>query len=289
MPRPPSWIDKVNFITDFWSSPCSSTWYVYVETAWAAFGKVALVLVDIGLTDIIRSTMRPKGLRQARHGRKGRRGGRRIPSIPEPSDMVAKRIPGQRMLHNRWTDGGTKFLWRLDGVGQKAMNRYMIVNLVTDFLYDWGTGIIDDPLTDCEHRAEGQARKINEGVYLGVAGWSAIGIPVVEEERGGVNMLDFGAGLPSLGFQVIVAVKAERGFPPDGERKMGLRLVNEDGDVIQNSAFVDVPEVGTADCILTARCYGPGFVGYQIITLHGNLIVTEGLAWVRQMTGDPND
>lgn len=178
MPQPPSWLDKINFVTDFWSSPCSASWYVYARTAWPAIGQMALTLVDFGLDDIVRSAFRPKGLRGARHGRKGFRRRSRIPSLPEPSDIIAKRIPGQELRQARYMDGGSRWLWKLDGVGQKFMNRYMLVNLATDFFYTWGTGIIDDPLSDCTHRAEGQARKFGDAVYLGAAGWSAYGMSV---------------------------------------------------------------------------------------------------------------
>lgn len=289
MPQPPSWIDKVNFITDYWSSPCSASWYVYTKHAWAAFGRVALVLVDFGLDDIVRSTFRPKGLRTGRHGRKGRKGRRLVPSIPEPSDLVADRALGRDIYQARYTDGLTKNLWRLDGVGQKALNRYMLVNLVTDFFYDWGTGIIDDPLSDCEHRAEGQSRKHAEAVYLGVAGWQAIGFHDIEEERGGVQLNPFGAFLPSLGFRIIIAIKCKRGFPEDRERRVMMRLVNQSGDILANSSLIDVPEGTTTDLIFESRFYGPGGINFLILPLNGNVIVTEGLVWIQQMTGNPND
>ena len=132
-------IKQVQAITKFCQDPCHAPWTVYMELARAPAGKLILQFISFGLDDVIRGLIRPKGIYPLK--RTGRRRGRRgkVKGIPELGEMLGHNIPGAETLAVRKFGNTTRWLWVIDGVLQRILFWFMIVDLVTDFLYEWTT------------------------------------------------------------------------------------------------------------------------------------------------------
>lgn len=214
MPNRPGWIDKLNWV-DYWSeADCEAPWTVYLETAWPAIGRAALVLVSFDMGDMARSMFRPAAKRQGRHGRKGLRSGKRPRGIPEPSDLIARNIPGAEMRATRYVDDGTRMLWKFDGFLQRALHRVMLVDLATDFLYEWGSGIVSDPRTNCE--GLGRALFVNENHVTLAHGWGSMATGDQVYQQGDLEVHPFAVSLGPGNWEITQAAKvkvAAEGMP----------------------------------------------------------------------------
>lgn len=189
----PPWLDKFNYI-DFWSEvDCEAPWTVYFETAWPALGRAAMVLVGFDTGDMVRSIFRPSGQRQGRHGRKGRRSGKGFRGIPEPSELIARNIPGHEARATRYVDDGVRHLWKIDGHLQRAANRIMYFNLFNDFMYEWNTAFLTDPRTDCANLA--RALYVNEDHLTLAHGWGLMATGDKVYEHGDIEVHTFAVNL----------------------------------------------------------------------------------------------
>lgn len=140
MPKPPvdpGYFDKVNYVIDSWTNACEAPWYIYIETMLPAALEAFITLMTFGWDDVIRGYWRPRGLRSRRHGRKGRKG-RRFPRLfPEIGEEIGKRLPGAEKVKGRkWKAGGVT-LWRIDGVAQRILFWWLVVDVTVDFAFNW--------------------------------------------------------------------------------------------------------------------------------------------------------
>lgn len=148
MPEQPGFIEKVNYIKDFMCDPCEAPFIVYVETFLPAFGTLILEWYGMSLDDIIRGYFRPAGL--ASYGHKRRRQDRKKKKKKnkfvralneiidfEPGEYIAKNLPLQQNFKSRKITNGLKTLWIIDGIIQRALYYWMVIDLTSDFLYNW--------------------------------------------------------------------------------------------------------------------------------------------------------
>ena len=147
MPRPPGIIDRVNYVIDMWERPCGASWWVYIRTAGPAFLDLVVFLLCFDLGDIIRYIFRP-GYAIARyqrsHPRAARLGGhtsglsrggrRRTRSLHR---RVTDKLPGMKKLRQRHVTRGVVHLWVIDGVMQRILWYWLLVEGLTGFLYNW--------------------------------------------------------------------------------------------------------------------------------------------------------
>lgn len=171
MPTPPSYLEKINYIVQFWSNPCNAPFLVYLELAWAPLGRAVLLWFSFGLLDIQRGFWRPSralgGRRSARRGKRGRKPKRipkavrgraraiyRLPGIGDDSGgWLGKQIPGAQEVKGRHINQGQINFWILDDMGQKILLFFLIANISIDFLYDWAT-VVDQSLF-CQRTQDG--------------------------------------------------------------------------------------------------------------------------------------
>lgn len=133
-------LGKWRTVVDFVSITCDAPWYVYVETLGGPLKNAAVTLLDFGWDDVVRGALRPKGVYKKAHLRRRRTKGRGI-GIPELGEEIGKRIPGTDALRSRSVGTLERAAWLIDGAVQRALFWLMVADLVTDFAYDWVTGI----------------------------------------------------------------------------------------------------------------------------------------------------
>lgn len=149
----PTWLEKVSFVIDYAVDTCSTPWEVYLKTGGRALGNLAMTMLYVDMADMARSFLRPKGLRARRHAMPWLgRGGRRIKNgvFPEPSDLIANTTRSLTGLQKPTYSDGFNHIWKLDNHLQGLLNRVLFVNMATDFGYDWFSGILLNPKSNCD-------------------------------------------------------------------------------------------------------------------------------------------
>ncbi len=159
MPRVPTFFNKVNAIVKFVQNPCNAPWTIYFETALPAAGEAILTLLDFGFDDVVRGALRPRGLRSGRHLRRGRRGRRGGAGIPEIGELIGAALPGSQEAKGRKVTQGVKNLWLVDGVLQRILWYWLVVDVSVNFFYNWASAIQETEF--CSSQGVGAALAIS--------------------------------------------------------------------------------------------------------------------------------
>lgn len=154
---------RLNTVIDFFEWSCEGNLIMYVETLLPALGEFVLGLIDFDWDDVARGFMRPAGPASRKTLVFDPRKSKWRWEIPELGEEIGKRIPGAKFFKSSRVWGATRVLWVIDGVIQRALYWYMIVDLVSDFFYNWSSGIL-------RHEACAQGGFIVEGGTYGDAG-----------------------------------------------------------------------------------------------------------------------
>lgn len=174
-PKPPGFIDKVNGIINFAQNPCNAPWYLYAETALPAAGKAVLTLLDFGFDDVVRGALRPRGLRSHGHTRGRKRGGGGSRGIPEIGELIGSQIPGAETAKGRQVSQGVRHLWIVDGVIQRLLWYWLVVDVTVDFFYNWSSAIMQTEFCSKIGSGSAAANTGFEGEFLAVANaWTGV-------------------------------------------------------------------------------------------------------------------
>lgn len=215
MPKPPGILDKVNYVITRWEDPCEAPWTVYLETMWPAALKMVVTLLISDLDEAIRGYARPaRAMRSRRFGRKMRRGGRltflrRIGGILsfDYFNEFGKRFANAKDVRARHVSNGVKNLWIVDGVLQRVLWWWLVIDAVSEFAFQW---------TSLLYQSE-KCREANAGVGLSenpveLTLWSghtpsAVNVSQVLKERNGPSMLHTGCQVPEGLWNIAFAVQ----------------------------------------------------------------------------------
>jgi len=163
----PSFIEKLNYVQDFFALPCDTDLVVYAKTALPAAGTAILTLLTFGLADVVRGAARPKSLRKQKRYRGKKPPIIRLPNgqviraqLPEIGNLLGKTLGDATGYTERTVPGGAKHLWRVDGVGQRALWHVLIADVLTTFAYDWTSAIVD---VACNTGESARARGLGVG------------------------------------------------------------------------------------------------------------------------------
>lgn len=258
----PNFIDKVNGITRLITNPCDAPWIVYAETALPFLGEGLLVLLSFGWDDILRGYARPKGLRGPGHGRRkpGARPRRR--GIPELGNLIGKMIPGQSEFAKRPVSQGIKHLWIIDGVIQRLLWWWLVIDVVSDVLYQWSTALYATEY--CAMSDAGRLYAIGSGGdVLAIQGWQEVSMPNVIYAHHGVGWLGSAATLPSGRWTIIstVTTRKNTGFPSSYE--LGLfQAPNFTTPIARSGQITLIPGI-SGTCVLSETVRGPGTFAVQ--------------------------
>lgn len=219
MPRPqkPSLFNKVNGIVEFVDNPCNAPWSVYFETAVPAAGRALLTLVEFDFPDVVRGALRPKGLRQGRHGRRGSRGGRGLPGIPELGEMIGKAIGGTTAAQGRSVSQGVKNLWIVDGVVQRLLWYWLVVDVSVTFFYEWASAIQRSEFCAKQGLGNAHATSPDGATFFSVANaWTSIPTNQNVYETGDANAQNAAHTNGGKPFAAITSISATEYLIPGG-------------------------------------------------------------------------
>jgi hypothetical protein len=287
MPKKPSYIDKVNFIQFWLSNPCNFPWMVYIETAIPAAGKAVWQLVEFGFLDLIRAFFRPKTLRGGRHGRKPRRGKKPKAAIPEVAEAVAERIPGYGPVAHREVSDGVKTLWRIDGVVQRVLYYWLLVDVISDFWYNWLVGIVEDPRSDCENL--GRALRTEDQQVIRPGGWTTYFAHDLIYEHFPIVTTSTWVGLGPGKFCLVCTAKARiyiwGGI--DAEAQLGIAVGGPGGKFLSVSARKTLTISQEVELACSAFAEGPGVLD-PLCFCRGDFVEFYDIRWFCMQMGEPD-
>lgn len=256
MPKIPPWLKGFNGIVYLLENPCNDPWVVYAQSAFPAVGQAALTILSFGMDDVMRGYFRPtKGLRALRHGRRGAKG-RRIRGIPEIGETIGEKLPGREFFAQRTLSQGIHHLWIIDGVIQRGLWYWMLLDIINDFFYDWATALFESHEGEDCAGASVLATGVIEASHA-LFGWNAPFVPTVKYSNGGLSWDTIFIDLPPGHFRVVFGTKTRVPPGPGTTYQLGLANSGTFTEFYALSDVITIPGGSTADCIVSADVQGP--------------------------------
>lgn len=262
MPKPPGYIDKVNTVVKFTQNPCNAPWTVYFESALISAGKQIIVLLSFGLDDIIRGYFRPRGVYQARRspfGRRGKSRPRRGSIVPEIGEMIGKRLPGAERARGRSVTQGVKNIWIIDGVLQRLLWYWLVVDVTVDFFYTWATLVQESSF--CQTADQGRALRTGvSSPMLGLAGWQGVLAPTAVYTEGPIITAIGSYQLLQGTWEVTVAATFNNASDATMQVALTLSRSPVNPEPFASSGTVAVAPHSTQGLVAHATIRGPRFI-----------------------------
>lgn len=216
------WI--LNSLTDMCDAPIS----VWIEKLWQPLGTLIMSWYVIDLKNVFVAYMRP-GLfaiegRSHRHWGGGKKGAKRTGFSTaweklgevvgwDASEVLGKELWGADELRARPLPPGASFLWIFEGVIERLFFYWMVLDLGTEFIYNWMSAV--EQTKYCAASRDAVFYAIC-GPYplLGIFGWDAQGAFHPLKQRN----IDFfnGFGVMATGGQGSAGGSATIHLPADG-------------------------------------------------------------------------
>lgn len=173
----------MNYVIEMWNNPCDAPWAVYIETAGPAALQMLVALVCFDFLDAIRYIFRPARLRSGRHMRRGKKGqrGRKAQGIGQ---RLRSKLPPLKALANRHVAQGAKNLWVIDGIGQRLLWWWLVVDVVTGTLYNWTTAMYKTEFCQMSGGPGAGLRESDNQIYGAVQGWHPASYNIFHYNRG---------------------------------------------------------------------------------------------------------
>lgn len=188
MAKPPGIIDRVNYVVKTVNNPCDTPWVVIAETAGKAALSVAIAVVCFDIFDVARFVFRPAGLRSGRHLSRGKKGQNKR-SSKGLGRKLANKVPVLAALEQRTVSNGVKHMWIIDGIGQRLLWWWLMIDVSTAFFYNWTTMLAK---TEKCQMANIPGAALGEGKpsgVLAIQGWQGVLVPEVPYVRGDMSMV----------------------------------------------------------------------------------------------------
>lgn len=255
---PARYYKRLNAVVDFFEFSCNGNLIMYVQTLLPALGELVLGLLETDVDDVVRGMLRPVGP-------SGRKSMVFSPlkakwqwEIPELGEEIGKRIPGAKFIKaSKWW-GKTRALWIIDGVIQRALYVWLIIDLVTEFLYNWSTGILKHPA------CYGEGWLCRGGFFgdAGYSGWHSLPLcGIYSEQYGrlpdGVEVVG-NEIITSRPLAVLISYTLVPIFGTECQARWRLMVTRQDGAIIDVSPWASTWSRDERTAMMVARLPGPG-------------------------------
>lgn len=275
MPTAPSYIDKINYIVDFWIDPCNAPLLLYLELALPPAGDALVTWFTYGLADVLRGYARPsKALGGRRSTRKGKgkkprtrlgraaaqagRRGRMLPGFGDDSGgFLGKNLPGAKEFKKRPISQGEFNLWILDDVGQKVLLALLITDIAIDFGYEWATLL--DMSEFCQRDSVGSLYATGPGTACGgLFICNAGSAPDVLWSEGNVGWVVATGSVGPRGWRAVSAMKVHNIGPNPVQYHQEAFVQDAKGTRTISSPLQVIGPFASSESILTVPLIGPG-------------------------------
>lgn len=184
---------RLNFIWKNIIDPCDAPITIWLWAFWPAFWKLVLQWYTIDITQILIAYLRPGfrafGARSKKHwgsGTRGKRGGSKWTKLNpinfDPNDFIGGELLGWDEIPGKGPFPGELWFWTIEGLIERVQFYWMVMDLGTEFLYDWMSAVANTSY--CHARDDGVLLATAPGYpLLGIFEWNAMGILEVIKQR----------------------------------------------------------------------------------------------------------
>lgn len=276
-PPVPGFIDRVNFITSFFWQGCEAPFRLFCQFAQEPAGQAVAMLIGLDAGDIVKEFFRPAGLRSHRHGRKGPRGKKGLPELPDPNDAVAKRIPGQEAIAGRRWGSPTFYVFEFSDQLDRVAFNVAIIDVVTDTTYKGLLGILSVDPSNCPWVARGASHNENHPLLTGSNKWDALLMPIIDFEHG-LTMTSYSANMTGSG-RYLVTVEATILYPWGTWADVAIGIRDGfGGDILAESGSVRLEHGDTVTLNVAASVSGSIQPQWVCDIAHDQVFLLRGAA-----------
>lgn len=283
---PPDWLAKAKFIWFFLLNGCGTSLMVYIKTGVYASERMAMSLVAFDMLDMARGLLRPKATRNTAHGSRAKKNkgkGKATAGIPELPEMISDGARSIGGFEKPKYSSGLNHLWDIDGITQRGLYKIMIVSIIQDFAFDWYSGIIAAPESDC---GLGRGRIQSNLEIVASGGWGPFVLNDLIFEQLPVQVLttEFKVG-PGTYFVALQAFAKVRPGPyPDQLCQLALLSDTVNFVTVATSDRMTVTQGDKVTFMCENIIEGPMTIAFYQYAEVGGIDWTEVLAFCFQMS-----
>ena len=280
MSRPPGIIDRVNAVVEMWNNPCETPWAVYVETAGPAALEALIQVVCFDIGDVLRFIFRPANVRSGRHGSRGRKGqhGRKPKGIRA---KLADKLPPFKKLQQRKMAQGVRNLWIIDGIGQRLLWWWLVIDVATGFAYNWTSMIYKSERCQMALSPGYAVRVGNNQIFLAITGWQDVGYPDLQYEKGAVSTAAFAFSCGDGEYSVVASLAVKNTGPLDNTVEIRIHTEGPGGPEDSEGGAAGVKRGNTADVVMSTSRKGPFNGWVELNTSQGSVTGTNGAIYIQ--------
>lgn len=275
-PDAPNIPDRINFVVDHWADPCDAPISIYIKTFWPAFLEALWYWWMLDIKNILTAYVRPsKAIGRSRGSRKGRargpkhkrRGGRIGKQAAwrralgkifgfDPNEFLGKNLFGARELSGRKVTGGIVHLWLIEGVVERGLFWYSVVDVTTQFAYRWTSLIYQSEF--CRRARYGVLlARGNNQIISNIVEWNTLLMPTVDKQRGPIVWDTLGGSVPAGPYTIAAQVDFTP-FPDSGQEiEIGIFVDGFSDTIPVASQKSPAGNTGTVQVPISASIQGP--------------------------------
>lgn len=257
---------RLDWIINSLSDMCDAPITVWIEKLWKPLGELILTWYALDLKNIFTAYLRP-GLfaiegRSTRHWGRGEKGKRRtgfskswerVGTVVgwDPNEVLGKGLWGGDELRARPLPPGAQYLWIFEGVIERLLFYWMVVDLGTTFLYNWMSAVEETKYCLASRDAVFTG-KMGPHPLLGLFGWDPQG-PFVPQKMRNISFFNgFGVGasggMGSAGGSALVTIPPEYTEPVTVECRIRCLTGPSAGAEVYSSHTIEPSHSAAVGC-----------------------------------------
>lgn len=288
MARPPGVIDRVNYVVDTWNNPCDAPWVVYAETALDASMSVAIAIVCFDIGDVLRFIFRPAATRSTGHlgRRKKGRHGRKPKGFRQ---RLAAKIPPFERLQQRSLSQGVRKLWVIDGIGQRLLWWWLMIDVASGFAYNFTSMLYKTERCQMASAPGAALREHTTEVHIALTGWDAVGYATFRYQRGSAATSPFSATVGPGFWSVVGSLDMKNETEDTLTAELRVKLITPGGTLLFPGGAVSIAPGQVGQVIAVAKQKGPFSSVIESRISAGNTRSSAGAMYVqgRPLVEDP--
>lgn len=253
----PPWLDQIKYVKTYYVSGCSQSLALYAEYAVPIAKETVIALTTLSITDMVKEFFRPAGLRDSRHGRKGRRTRGPDGGIPDGNELVARKVRSAVAYPGLTYSTPAGIFYVVDDIDDRIANTVFMVELLNDVIYGTLFAVIDVDRTQCPNirRLKKDGFPHTEG-NVG-PGWNAVNMGPNAYAIGVFSNNGFTFILPAGTFSCTFGMTITSDGQPN-RVALRMRRATGEGIIVAEDGPRDVIPGQTVDLIVSAEIEGPG-------------------------------
>lgn len=261
MPRPPGIIDRVNYVVDSWNNPCNAPWAVYVETALPAVLDAVIAVVCFDILDVIRFIFRPVNSRSGRHGGRGKKGkhGRKPKGIAQ---KIAAKLPPFARLQQRKVSQGVRTLWVIDGIGQRLLWWWLVVDIATAAAYNFTSILYKTEFCQMASSKGAALRQVSSLQFAAIIGWNSVPYQILRYQEGSAVTTPAGFSVGDGMWSIVASLDVENIGSGPQTVEIRITIIRSSGTEVFPGGSISLGVGGSGGLVMSHTGRGPfsGFV-----------------------------